>query len=117
MKPTRRLTYAVDYDHTFTADPEATREMVANLQRRGHVCVLVTGRSDDNGWGDAVRRDVGTLMPIVFAGGTWKRDAAARAGYPVDIWIDDSPEGIRPADVAMVEMRNRATYAKQRGGQ
>jgi len=106
--------FGIDYDGIFSADPEAFREMVRNLQARGHTCVLVTGRSDEGGWGDVVRRDIGDLMPIVFAANRWKRDAAAARGFPVHVWIDDSPEGIRPADVAMIEMRNAAIARARR---
>ena len=63
--------------------------------------VLVTGRSDDAPWGDEVRETLsrhGVTIPIVFAGGTWKREAAHDAGYPVDIWIDDAPEYVAPQD-------------------
>lgn len=57
--------------------------------------MLVTGRADEGPWGAEVRRAVGGLMPIVFAAGRWKASAAKAAGYKVDVWIDDSPEGIR----------------------
>ncbi len=80
---------------TFSRDPEAFRLIVGILRGRGHDCVLVTGRSNEGQWGAEVRRGVGDLMPIVFAAGIWKATAAERAGFKVDVWIDDMPEGIR----------------------
>ena len=86
------LTFAIDYDDTFSADPELWREFVkiATGRRFGHRGVLVTNRTED--MGNDVRAEVGDLMPIVFAGVFSKRSMAGLAGYSVDIWIDDSPE-------------------------
>lgn len=103
------MVFGIDYDGTFSADPDAFREMVKALRARGHTCVLVTGRSDEGGWGIAVKQAVGDLMPIVFAANKWKAKAAEARGFKVDVWIDDNPEGIRPADVHMVAMRQAAS--------
>ncbi len=86
------LTFAIDFDDTFSADPKLWREFVkiATGRRYGHICILVTNRPED--MGNDVRAEVGNLMPIVFAGVWSKRSAAWRAGYFVNIWIDDSPE-------------------------
>ncbi len=88
------LTIAIDFDDTFSADPDLWREFVsiATGRRFGHKCILVTNRTED--MGNDVRAEVGDLMPIVFAGVFSKRSMAARAGYAVDIWIDDTPEWI-----------------------
>ncbi|KKM71261.1 hypothetical protein LCGC14_1432440 [marine sediment metagenome] len=86
------LTIAIDFDDTFSADPDLWREFVgvATGRRYGHKCILVTNRPE--AMGNDVRAEVGDLMPIVFAGRLSKKEAAARAGYSVDIWIDDNPE-------------------------
>jgi hypothetical protein len=49
------------------------------------------------------------MMPIVFANGAWKEEAATRAGYNIDIWIDDHPEGIRRPTPEFVASRDRYT--------
>jgi hypothetical protein len=97
------MKFAIDFDRTFSRDPELFRQFVALLRGRGHEAVLVTGRSDDGQWGADVRSAVGDLMPIVFAGTRWKRQAAIAAGHVVDVWIDDMPEYIAPQnhDLAM----------------
>ena len=89
---------AFDFDGTWTRDPDGMRAVVALLRSRGHVCILLTGRSDEHPWGSEVRAAIGDLMPIVFAAGTWKRDAARAAGYGVDVFIDDLPEYIAAQD-------------------
>lgn len=100
---------AFDYDKTWTRDPEAFRAIVLLLQQRGHVCILVTGRSNEGSFGAEVRRAIGTLMPIVFAAGGWKREAAERAGYKVETWWDDQPEGIASAPVILGQGKDRFT--------
>lgn len=87
---------ALDYDNTFTRDPDFWDDFVMLARAYDHECVLVTGRSDDGIMGDEVKKKVGDLMPIVFAGREWKREAALRKGWKVDVWIDDSPEHVAP---------------------
>lgn len=94
------LIFAVDYDGTFAADPALFTRLIFTMQRAGHTVIVVTGRSDEGLYGDEVRAGLAAAwlddLPIIFAGRHWKRDAAAQAGYAVDIWIDDNPEYIAP---------------------
>lgn len=101
------MIFGIDFDGTFAADPPLFRAFVGLLREAGHRAVIVTGRKDavmlsDPGrhWGDELRAVVGGLLPIVFAGHEWKKEAAAKAGYAVDVWIDDHPEWIGPQTVA-----------------
>ncbi len=89
---------AVDYDGTYSADPETFEKVIALFQSAGHTVICVTGR-DGGAMGDIVRATIGRLIPIVFAGKEWKAEAAKQAGYRVDIWIDDIPGMISPADI------------------
>lgn len=103
---------AIDYHGTFSRDIVGFRAFVKSFQARGHVCVLVTGIEDGDRYAAEVRRDVGDLMPIVFAAGAWKKQAAKAAGFDVDIWVDDNPEYIAEQDPRRcVGMRKR----EQRG--
>lgn len=86
------LTISFDFDGTFAADPQAWTQVVKLLQLADHKCVLCTNRPAD--WGDAVETLVAGIMPIVFAGTDSKYNAMRKAGYKVDIWIDDMPEYI-----------------------
>lgn len=92
---TRALTIGIDFDGTFAADPVLFKAFVEGATRRGHRCVLVTQRTE------FFRRDVDALcadvLPIVYAGGETKRDAAAARGWAVDIWIDDNPASVDTA--------------------
>lgn len=100
---------AFDFDGTWTRDPVAWRNVVALFKARGHTCILVTGRSDEDAFGAEVKREIGRTMPVVFSGGGWKKEAAARAGYEVDIWVDDQPEGIARIKPVIAEGKDRFT--------
>jgi hypothetical protein len=93
---------AIDYDDTFTADPELFKMFVELGKARGHSFVCVTARRDGPcefrgpHRGDQVREAMKGLMPIVFAKHDYKHEAAVKAGYYVDVWVDDHPEWVRP---------------------
>lgn len=91
MRGRTELTIGIDFDGTFGADPEMFAAWVEMLRSRGHRAVLVTARAGTAHDKAEVKPVVGGL-PIVWAGSEWKRRAAARAGWVVDIWIDDLPE-------------------------
>lgn len=40
------LILGLDYDHTFTADPDLWRQFISDAQRRGHTVVCVTARRE-----------------------------------------------------------------------
>lgn len=103
------MIFGIDYHGTFQRDPVGFGIIVHELVRRGHTCILVTGIEDGTPWAAEVRRDVGDLMPIVFAAGRWKREAAKTAGFEVDVWIDDNPEYVAEQDPRRcVAMRAKA---------
>lgn len=83
---------SVDYDQTYSSDPEAFNLIIKLFQNWGHTVICTTGRGGLSPSDDEVRNSIGKLVPVVFAGKEWKRDAALAAGYSVDIWIDDMPE-------------------------
>jgi hypothetical protein len=88
----RPTTYAIDYDGTWTTDPEAFQAFASLLRRRGHTVIIVTARATGAAeLEDACRPYVDD---IVLAGREWKREAAKRSGYTVNVWIDDMPEAI-----------------------
>lgn len=96
----KQLTIAIDFDGTFAANPALWRNFITDAQNIwGYQIVCVTGRSDEGEWGKEVKEAIDGLIPIVFAGHRWKREAAQAAGYEVNIWIDDNPEYIAPQNL------------------
>lgn len=100
---------ALDYDDTFTEDVDFWCQVVALGRLRGHNFVCVTARSSP----PDVPREPHIPMPIVCAGNEYKKAAAERAGFRVDVWIDDLPQLItgegrlnfdeEPTDAQLVE--------------
>jgi len=88
------MVISVDFDETWTKDPEAWRTFARLFRGRGHTIIVTTNRDDIPGFSDLVRRAVGTraVKEVIFAGAKPKRRAASERGYDVDVWIDDHPE-------------------------
>jgi len=85
---------ALDYDFTYTLDPEMWDAFVRFAEKRGHTFVCVTGRDCPPS-----ERERQIPMPVVCASGEPKFRAAMRAGYAVDVWIDDAPSTISPVGI------------------
>ncbi len=49
------MIFAIDYDGTWSRDPDGFRLIVELLRARGHGCIMVTGRSDSGQYGTEVR--------------------------------------------------------------
>lgn len=86
---------SLDFDDTWTADPELWQMFCRQAKRRGHTVILVTNREP---FPHYVREVHGAAAPwvdhIIFAGRRPKRDAAAEQGYDVDVWLDDYPSSV-----------------------
>jgi hypothetical protein len=84
---------SIDYDKTWTEDPDLWHDFANVARHRRHSVVMVTGRK---GWTDDMARGhIPTWIPIIYAGDQMKEKAARAAGYPVDVWIDDMPGTIQ----------------------
>jgi hypothetical protein len=79
------LVIALDYDNTYSDDPELWDEFVSSAQKRGHLVFGVTFR----------RADQPVKMPVevIYTGGVLKADYLRQIDFPEpSIWIDDYPE-------------------------
>jgi hypothetical protein len=85
---------SIDFDETWTQDPEAWRTFARLLQRRGHTVIVTTNRYPLPLVAQEVYASVRTkaVRDIIFAGAKPKREAARERGYRVDVWVDDTPE-------------------------
>lgn len=87
------MTIAIDYDGTYTTDPDLWDAFISAGILRGHSFVCVTNRPWEPEEG--LRRPY-PAIPFVCAGDQYKANAARAAGYPVSVWIDDMPGTITP---------------------
>ncbi len=82
---------AIDYDRTYTRDPDFWDVVIAAGEARGHEFVCITNRPCAPGVTKSERVPAIRILP---AGDQFKDDAARAAGLRVDIWIDDMPGSI-----------------------
>lgn len=86
---------ALDWDNTYTAHKPLWNDFIENCIERGVRVIIVTGRHGT----EHDRIDSPFKIPVVYSGNEYKRKAAEKAGYKVDIWIDDMPEMIAPTKI------------------
>lgn len=76
---------SIDYDDTYTEDPELFEAFIQLAKSRGHVVVMCTGRN----WGMKVPV---SSCEVFYTGGLPKAEFMKSQGLEVDIWVDDWPE-------------------------
>ena len=87
---------SIDYDDTFTADTIFWTHFVDMCIEDGHTVLCITSRFSTFENRREIEKAIGKCVPVIFADHGFKEDAAKKAGYLVDIWIDDRPQCIRP---------------------
>lgn len=106
--PWRKTVIALDFDRTFTSDIEFWRLFVAQIVRRGHTVLCVTGRTDS----ERSRHEIkalfgeyvyGLLTCCIFCNHCPKRQCAREQGWEIDIWIDDFPESVGAANTESIQ--------------
>lgn len=107
---------ALDYDGTYTVDPDTFDQVVHLFNRSGsgNKVMFVTYRSRDRAQGNAdIEEDAERLgLDIIYTNGLQKKDM-----IEADIWIDDKPELIPTltslhAELGYVKPRRRAHRAR-----
>lgn len=113
---------SIDFDDTWTRDPDAWRTFARLLHGRGHTVLVTTNRYAIPLATGEVYRVVGTrsVKEVIFAGAKPKRQAAREKGYDVDVWVDDSPEmvfwGRHHPNPSWCECRAWPRARRSRGG-
>lgn len=93
--PAKRLTIAIDYDDTFTADRALWGHFINVARHHGHRVVVVTCRDASCEEADDMIASLDDQTPLIFTGGRGKRECLRDVlCMEVDIWIDDRPETI-----------------------
>ena len=80
---------SIDYDFTFTEDPDFWRQVITLGRQRGHEFVCITGRAFPP------RLDEPAIpCEIITSPLQSKRLTALDHGHNINVWIDDCPEMI-----------------------
>lgn len=84
------MNLSLDYDNTYTLDPEMWNAIIDVIKLRGHKVYVVTLRTPSEG--DDVRRQLADKVEaIIFTARSAKMDCVQMLGISIDVWIDDMP--------------------------
>jgi hypothetical protein len=78
---------ALDYDGTYTADPELWDAFILDARKRNHTVVIATMRFDSE---PIHIPDV----RVIYTGRRAKREFLDALGLRPQVWIDDTPDWI-----------------------
>lgn len=84
------MNIALDYDGTFTLDPDVWAELIDTLHRNSSNVVVVTSRNMK----DPVEYAywfAQNEIPIIYCDYEAKKDVCERLGVKIDIWVDNDP--------------------------
>lgn len=84
---------AIDYDNTYTLDPDFWDSFLENARKSHHNVICVTRRFQSKGKKVYKALD-GKVDDVIFCNHRPKIDVTRELGIYVDVWIDDSPEYI-----------------------
>jgi hypothetical protein len=81
---------ALDFDETYTLDPEFWDLLIAAAKHRGHSVICATMRHEHEG--EEIIAALGDKVEaIIFTGRKAKHANVHEQGYYPSVWIDDSP--------------------------
>ena len=83
------MIFALDFDGTYTADPELWDQWVRLCRKRGHRVYVVTMRYPSESVPDELAESVDR---VIYTGRRAKKQLLDARGISIDIWIDDRPE-------------------------
>lgn len=86
------MNISLDYDDTFTRDPDVWLEFINLMKAHGHTVICVTMRHSSEG--AEVVRDLAEHVEIYFTGRKAKREYMYSKGISIDVWVDDSPQWV-----------------------
>lgn len=87
------MNISLDFDDTYTRDPEAWNRVVAILRGAGHKVYCVTMRTPEEG--ALVRQHLeGRVDEIYYTSRFGKQKYMFDRGIDIHVWIDDSPNWI-----------------------
>jgi hypothetical protein len=83
------MNISLDFDDTYTRDPQMWNNFINLALLSGHKVYCVTLRTPEQG--DAVLNSIGKLVPVYFCSMQSKAKYMYAHGIHIDVWIDDMP--------------------------
>lgn len=92
---TKKLSIALDYDNTYSADPEFWNMVITMAQTFGHDIRAVTARDIDQDRTQPLV-ELESRLQVIYTSGIAKEFFCTHFanGFVPDIWIDDKPESV-----------------------
>jgi hypothetical protein len=84
----RKMHLALDYDDTYTLDPEFWDDFIALARRKGHRVYCVTCRVETPETAEIIDIPV----PVYYTSMGAKKAHMEARGIHIDVWIDDYPQ-------------------------
>lgn len=84
-------TISIDFDDTFTTDPELWRAFAALAKKRGHKVICASLRMNTHEHTADLNDAWDNKVEIVLCSHNVKDEVCRQRGHRVDIWIDDMP--------------------------
>lgn len=82
---------ALDYDGTYTLDPDFWNEFIKMVISKGHKIICATMRYDNQLESSDVLNSLGKSCQVIFTGRNAKKEFLANINIYPDVWIDDNP--------------------------
>jgi hypothetical protein len=84
---------ALDYDGTYTEDPDFWKNFIVAAEAKGHRVIIVTMRYASEG----IKKDLESFVGnenVFYSSRTAKRPYMKNIGIKPNIWIDDHPQSV-----------------------
>jgi acid phosphatase class B len=92
------MNISIDFDDTYTRDPQLWNEFIRSAHAAGHTVYCVTARgSEYEDEVNEVLESIGKFVSphnCIFTGGKQKRQFCLQRSIYINVWIDDMPEAI-----------------------
>ena len=84
------MNISIDYDATYTRDPELFLQFIKLLRLRDHRVYCVTMRTPSEGL-DMDPALLSSVHEVIFTSRKAKKEFCANLGLHIDVWVDDTP--------------------------
>lgn len=102
------MNIAIDFDNTFSSDPDLFKSFIKICESRNHKCYIVTMRNGTDEDRKEIESTTGGMLPVIYCGHTFKRKVTSQMGINIHIWIDDLPAGIDDQRLMLCYDENKA---------
>lgn len=83
------MNISLDFDGTYTEDPERWNQFIDIFLEAGHSVQVITMRHENQA--NRAMKDLAKKIPVHFTGHKAKLPYAIEHGIHIDVWIDDNP--------------------------